>query len=85
MNEVVQFLIEQGYVILFCGSFLSSSVFPFQLLNAVCSRGIGRHRKIKFPPCFGLSLLAALLSDQFWYQIGFRRGGKYYPSSVASL
>jgi membrane protein DedA with SNARE-associated domain len=43
------------------------------LFAAEALAGIG---KLNFLLVFGLSLLAALLSDQFWYQIGLRRGGK---------
>jgi membrane protein DedA with SNARE-associated domain len=77
MNEVVQFLIEQGYVILFLWVLLEQLGLPIpvapMLFAAGALAGIG---KLNFLLVFGLSLLAALLSDQFWYQIGFRRGGK---------
>ncbi len=77
MNEVGKFLIEQGYVILFLWVLLEQLGLPIpvapMLFAAGALAGIG---KLNFLLVFGLSLLAALLSDQFWYQIGFRRGGK---------
>ena len=77
MNEVVQFLIEQGYIVLFLWVLFEQLGFPIPvvpiLLAAGALAGIG---KLNFVLVFGLSLLAALLSDQFWYQIGLRRGSK---------
>jgi membrane protein DedA with SNARE-associated domain len=77
MNEVVQFLIEQGYIVLFLWVLFEKLGFPIPivpiLLAAGALAGIG---KLNFAIVFGLSLLAALLSDQFWYQIGLRRGSK---------
>jgi membrane protein DedA with SNARE-associated domain len=46
------------------------------LLAAGAVAGIGRMNGVL---AFGLSLLAVLLGDQVWYQIGLRRGGKVLP------
>ncbi len=77
MNEVVQFLIEQGYIVLFLWVLFEQLGVPIpvapMLFAAGALAGIG---KLNFLLVFGLSILAALLSDQFWYQIGLRRGGK---------
>jgi membrane protein DedA with SNARE-associated domain len=43
------------------------------LLAAGALAGIG---KLNFALVFGSAFIAALLSDQFWYQVGLRRGGK---------
>ena len=62
MNEVVQFLIEQGYVILFLWVLLEQLGLPIpvapMLFAAGALAGIG---KLNFLLVFGLSLLAALL------------------------
>jgi membrane protein DedA with SNARE-associated domain len=80
MNEVAQFLIQQGYIVLFLWVLFAQLGLPVPivpiLLAAGALAGIG---KLNFGLVFGLALLAALLSDQFWYQIGFRRGGKVLP------
>ena len=77
MNEVAQFLIEQGYIVLFLWVLFEQLGVPIPivpiLLAAGALAGIG---KLNFALVFGLSFLAALLSDQFWYQVGLRRGGK---------
>ncbi len=77
MNEVVQFLVDQGYLVLFLWVFLEQLGLPIPvapiLLAAGALAGIG---KLNFALVFGSAFLAALLSDQFWYQVGLRRGGK---------
>jgi membrane protein DedA with SNARE-associated domain len=77
MNEAVQFFIEQGYLVLFLWVLFEQLGFPIPvvpiLLAAGALAGIG---KLSFLLVFGLAFLAALLSDQLWYQIGLRRGNK---------
>jgi len=62
MNEVVGFLIEQGYIVLFLWVLFEKLGFPIPvvpiLLAAGALAGIG---KLNFALVFGLSLLAALL------------------------
>jgi len=80
MNEVVQFLIEQGYIVLFLWVFFAQLGLPIPivpvLILAGALTGIG---KFNFALIFGLALLAALLSDQVWYQVGLHRGSKVLP------
>jgi membrane protein DedA with SNARE-associated domain len=80
MNEVTQFLIQQGYVVLFLWVLFAQLGLPIPivpiLIAAGALAGIG---KLNFGLVFCFAFLAALLSDQFWYQIGFRRGGKVLP------
>ncbi len=80
MNEVAQFLIEQGYIVLFLWVFLAQLGFPIpivpMLLAGGALAGIG---KLNAPLVLGIAFLAALLSDQFWYQVGLRRGSKVLP------
>ncbi len=77
MDEVVRFLIDQGYIVLFLWVFFEQIGLPIpvapMLLAAGALAGIG---KLNFALVFGSAFLAALLSDQFWYQVGLRRGGK---------
>ena len=80
MNEVVQFLIEQGYIVLFLWVLFEQLGLPIpvapMLLAAGALAGIG---KLNFGLVFALAFLAALLSDQFWYQVGLRRGSRVLP------
>jgi len=77
MNEVAQFLIQQGYIVLFLWVLFAQLGLPVPivpiLLAAGALAGIG---KFNFGLVFCFAFLAALLSDQFWYQVGLRRGSK---------
>jgi len=80
MNEVAQFLIEQGYVVLFLWVLLAQLGFPIpivpMLLAGGALAGIG---KLNALLVLCIAFLAALLSDQFWYQVGLRRGSSVLP------
>jgi len=80
MNEVVQFLIEQGYIVLFVWVLFGQLGLPIPivpiLLAAGALAGIG---KLNMTLVFAIAFLAALLSDQFWYQVGLHRGSKVLP------
>jgi membrane protein DedA with SNARE-associated domain len=77
MNDVVRFLIEQGYIVLFLWVFFEQLGLPIpvapMLLAAGALTGIG---KLNFAFVFILAFVAAFLSDQFWYQVGLRGGSK---------
>jgi membrane protein DedA with SNARE-associated domain len=77
MNEVTQFLIEQGYIVLFLWVFFEQLGLPIpvapMLLAAGALTGIG---KLNFALVFVLAFIAAFVCDQFWYQVGLRRGSK---------
>lgn len=77
MKEVIGFLIQQGYIVLFLWVLFEQLGLPIpvapMLLAAGALAGMG---KLNFALVFGLAFLAALLSDQFWYQVGLRRGSK---------
>ena len=80
MNEAVQFLIEQGYIVLFLWVLFAQLGLPIPivpvLILAGALAGIG---KFNFVLIFGLAILAALLSDQVWYQVGLHRGSRVLP------
>jgi membrane protein DedA with SNARE-associated domain len=80
MNELAQFLIEQGYIVLFLWVLLAQLGFPIpivpMLLAGCVLAGIG---ELNAPLVLGIAFLAALLSDQFWYQVGLRRGNRVLP------
>ena len=77
MKEVIGFLIQQGYIVLFLWVLFEQLGLPIpvapMLLAAGALAGIG---KLNFFLVFILAFLAAFLSDQFWYQLGLRRGGR---------
>lgn len=77
MNETIQFLIRNGYTVLFFWVFFEQLGLPIPaaplLIAAGVLAGIGQ---LNFVFVFGVAVVASLLSDQFWYQIGRRRGSK---------
>jgi membrane protein DedA with SNARE-associated domain len=74
MRDVVQFLIDQGYIVLFLWVLFEQLGLPIpvapMLFAAGALAGIG---KLNFGLVFALAILAALLGDQFWYQAGLHR------------
>ncbi len=77
MNEVVGFLIEQGYIVLFLWVLFEQLGFPVPVVPILLAAGaLAGFGKLNFVLVFGLAFLATLLSDQFWYQVGLRRGSK---------
>lgn len=80
MNAAAQFLIEQGYLILFLWVLLAQLGLPIpivpMLLAGGALAGIG---KLNAFLVLCIAFLAAMLSDQFWYQVGLRRGSSVLP------
>jgi membrane protein DedA with SNARE-associated domain len=80
MNEVAQFLIEQGYIVLFLWVFFAQLGCPIQIVPMLLAGGaLAGIGKLNAPLVLGITFLAALLSDQFWYQVGLRRGTRVLP------
>jgi membrane protein DedA with SNARE-associated domain len=77
MNETIQFLIRNGYTVLFLWVLFEQLGLPIPsaplLIAAGALAGVGR---LNFALVFGVAIVASLLSDHFWYQIGRRRGSK---------
>jgi len=80
MNEVLQFLIEQGYIVLFLWVFFAQLGFPIPIVPILLAGGaLAGIGKLNATLVLGIAFLAALLSDQFWYQVGLHRGSKVLP------
>lgn len=80
MNEVVRFLIDQGYFILFLWVLIAQLGFPIPIVPMLLASGaLAGMGELNAPLAMGTALFAALLSDQFWYQIGLRRGSQVLP------
>jgi len=80
MSETIQFLIQNGYSVLFFWIFFQQLGLPIPaapiLMAAGVLTGIGI---FNFFIMLGLAVFASLISDTFWYQIGLRRGSKVLP------
>ncbi len=77
MNETIQFLIQNGYTVLFFWVLFEQLGLPIpaapMLVAAGALAGIGR---LNFIMVFGAGVAAALLSDFFWFHMGRFRGSK---------
>ena len=75
MNETFDFLIRHGYTVLFVWVFAEQAGLPLPavpfLLAAGALAGLGQ---MNFAAALALAVLASLLSDTLWYEIGRRRG-----------
>ena len=76
MNIFIQILIQHGYLLLFIGVLAEQLGLPFPagllLLAAGTMVGWGQ---LHFGLAFFLAIIACLLSDVLWYEIGRRKGG----------
>jgi membrane protein DedA with SNARE-associated domain len=77
MNEIIQFLIQHGYSVLFIWVFVDTLGLPIPvtpiLLVAGALAGIG---KLNFVVVLSVSMIASLLGDLFLYGLGRLRGSK---------
>ncbi len=77
MHNLIPFLIQYGYAVLFIWVLAETMGLPIPsvplLITVGALAGLGR---MKLLPCIGLGVCAALSSDIFWYNMGRRRGGQ---------
>jgi membrane protein DedA with SNARE-associated domain len=77
MNEMIQFLIGHGYAVLFLWVLFEQLGLPIPaaplLIAAGVLAGVG---ELDLSFVLGVALVASLLSDHVWYQIGYHRGRK---------
>ena len=75
MSETLQFLVKHGYLVLFAWVFAEQIGLPLPslplLLAAGALAGTGR---LKVTAVVGLPVVAAMISDVLWYELGRRRG-----------
>ncbi len=75
MREILPFLLEHGYSVLFAAVLAEQAGAPIPavpvLLAVGALSGIGR---MTLTPAVFITILAALISDSFWYWLGRRRG-----------
>jgi len=77
MNEMIQFLIRHGYAVVFLWVLFEQLGLPIPaaplLIAAGVLAGVG---ELNLALILGVALIASLLSDHIWYQIGYYRGRK---------
>jgi membrane protein DedA with SNARE-associated domain len=75
MNEVLQFLIQHGYAILFGVVFLEQSGLPIASVPVLLGVGaLSADGDFSFAVALLVTLLASLPADFIWYNLGRRRG-----------
>ena len=77
MRETVNFLIEHGYTLLFAWVLAEQLGLPIPSLPLLLAAGaLAGAGKLNFPIAVGLAVLASLIADLLWYELGRLRGGK---------
>ena len=77
MSETVQFLIEHGYSLLFAWVLAEQLGLPIPSLPLLLAAGaLAGAGKFSFAFAVALAVLASLIADLLWYELGRRRGSK---------
>ena len=75
LSGIIQFLIQHGYAVLFAGIFVEQMGLPLPAVPLLFAAGaLAGEGQLNPALAFGLVVIAALISNVLWYQIG-RRGG----------
>jgi membrane protein DedA with SNARE-associated domain len=75
MDQVTQFLIQHGYVVLFLWVLAEQAGLPVPAGPLLLAAGaLAGHGHLNLAIAFVLGVIASLLSDFLWYQIGRHRG-----------
>jgi membrane protein DedA with SNARE-associated domain len=77
MRETLDFLIEHGYTVLFAWVLAEQLGLPIPSLPLLFAAGaLAGAGKLSFFTAVGLAVLASLIADMLWYELGRVRGGK---------
>ena len=77
MNAIVQFVVNNGYSILFGTVFARQAGLPIPAnLFLLAAGALAAAQKLGLLTAIGLSVIACVLADWVWYEAGRRRGDK---------
>ena len=77
MRETLEFLLNHGYTLLFAWVLAEQLGLPIPSMPILLAAGaLAGAGNFSFALAVALALLASLISDVFWYELGRRRGGK---------
>lgn len=77
MSETFQFLLRHGYAVLFVSVFAEQMGLPLPTLPLLLAAGaLASAGRLNLALVVGGTILACLVSDFVWYEIGRRRGAK---------
>ena len=75
MNETLHFLTQQGAIVLFVAVFAEQIGLPVPaVLFLIAAGALVGTGHMTLGVAVGAAILAALLADQLWYDLGRRRG-----------
>jgi membrane protein DedA with SNARE-associated domain len=77
MNETLQFVVQHGYVLLFCWLFVEQAALPVPSIPLLLACGaLARDGRLNPILILGYGLAACLLADTAWFHAGKRGGAK---------
>jgi membrane protein DedA with SNARE-associated domain len=77
LKEVLEFLIEHGYSLLFAWVLLEQMGLPIPAIPLLLAAGaLAGSGKMDLALAVSLALIAVVLADLFWYSLGRYRGGR---------
>jgi len=75
MAHIIPFLLEHGYAVVFAGVLAEMIGVPISSVPLLLAAGtLAGSRQLSLTTLMALSLLACLLADMGWYELGRRRG-----------
>lgn len=76
MRTLLNFLVDHGYVVLFVWVLLEQGGLPIPSIPLLLAAGaLAGAGKLNLALCLVVPIIASLISDFCWYEIGKRRGG----------
>jgi membrane protein DedA with SNARE-associated domain len=78
MAETIQFLVQHGYILLFVWTLAEQIGLPLPAAEPllIAAGALARAGRLSFGLALGLAIVACLISDTIWYEIGRRQGKK---------
>ena len=77
MNEIVQFLINHGYALLFAWVLVEQMGLPIPAIPLLLAAGaLAGSGRMDLAIAMGLAISAVFAADMFWYYLGRNRGGR---------
>jgi membrane protein DedA with SNARE-associated domain len=76
MSEMLQFLIRNGYIVLFAWVFAEQIGLPLPAIPLLFAAGaLAGTGKLNLLVALALAVCASLVGDLIWYEVGRRKGG----------
>ncbi len=77
MDDAIHFLLQHGYIVLFAWVLAEQIGLPLPAVPFLFAAGaLGGSGRLNLGLAIGVAVLASLLSDVIWYEIGRRRGSR---------